>query len=102
MTLTFATVPANATRFDIYGHAGEIFAEQQAHDRNTDYTVKEHYDKAIYYIAEKAYKHGFSALRGLTVHQIAAGIGQQMEDHRQFLARGGCMRPSAGGYYTGN
>ena len=78
MATSFDSLLQGASRFTIYSQAGRIFEEQVRDDPGTDYTKKEHFEKAIWYIAEEAQSGGFSALQGMSTEQVASGIGNHI------------------------
>jgi len=78
--LTFDSVPLNAALFTIYSHAGKMFEEQVKSDPRTDYTQRETFNTAIWFIAEKAKRRGFLGLQTMSVDEIAADIANQITD----------------------
>ena len=78
--LTFDSLPLNAALFTIYSQAGKMFEEQVKSDPQTDYTQREEFNKAIWFIAEKAKRRGFLALQTMSVDEIAADIANQITD----------------------
>ncbi len=78
MDISFAHIPREANVSAIYSQAGKMFKEQAENDRVTDYTMKEHFEKAMYFLAEKAVRRGFYALRGMSIEAIADAISESV------------------------
>lgn len=84
---SFDDLPINASRTAIYGKAGDIFEEQVKRDAQTDYTQKQAFNDAIWYIAEEAQHQGFINLHGKSIGQIADEIGDYISSHLKSRGR---------------
>src|SRR5207245_1229926 len=78
MATSFYSLPRSASLSSIYNQASKIFEEQVRNNPRTDYTQAQAYNTAIWYIAEKACRRGFSALQYMSIGDVASGIGNHI------------------------
>lgn len=85
----FRDLPPDVPLSAICAKAGELFEEQVRRDRRTDYTQKEAFNDAIWYLAEEAQQQGFLHFRGKSREHIANEIGdslsRNLKNHMKIL-----------------
>ena len=86
---SFDSLLLNASLYSIYSQAGRMFAEQVKNDPGTDYTQPKAFKDAIWFIAEEAKRRGFYELQGISIGEIASGIGEQIQGYQDYKARHG-------------
>ena len=80
----FDDLPKDASLTAIYGRAGEIFEEQVRRDAQTDYTRRDHFNVAIWFIAEEAQRQDFIKLQDMSIRRIANEIGNYIASYWRF------------------
>lgn len=86
---TFGDLPPNADLVTIIDTAGKMFDEQVRQDKRTNYGNEKAFNDAIWFLAEKAQRRGFSALRSMSTSEIASMIVRRMDAYLEWKKRMG-------------